>query len=309
MTRTREQIAALFVTMFAWLPAQAFAGTLTIYAIPSPHGVDWSTPKTLTWSAARNNMSPETHKIGHANIHLRCGSAEGDDRDYEILTGMTTGEDDPTMRMLKHEGYGLGILFATVPGRLESQNEVSRDLHDRFGSGRVNFMQFRISAATCGRLADYVTQYQARGYDRAYGLPNRPRHGEGAGCTAFAASFLDLAGLHPDYLREGWNKTRLAPAFLTGGPLTGHFVPLLALLRPLRPLRWARPGEPHYAINFYDPDALFQHINSSWDAGENPLGNHPASARLAAIGRARGFTFDATSIPTPDDPIWSTSSF
>jgi hypothetical protein len=311
MTRTSKSFIITLFTMVAMIPAQAFAGTLTVYAIPSPRGIDWSTPKTLTWSAARNNMSPGTHKIGHANIHLRCATADGDDRDYEILTGMTTGEDDPTMRLLKQEGYGLGILFATVPGRLESTAEVSTDLHHRFETGNVNFLQFAINPTTCARLADYATEYQARGYDQAYGLPNRPRHGEGAGCTAFAASFLELAGLHSNHLRSRWNKTRLAPAFLTGGPLTGHFVPLMALLRPLRPLRWARPDEPHYAVNFYDPDALVRHIESSWNAGRNPLGDDTAAGNpdFTMMGIAKGFVFDATAVRTPNDPVWSPPSF
>jgi len=302
-------LVATVMTLAA--PVPALAGSLTIYAIPSPRGIDWSTPKSLTWSAARNQLSGQTHKIGHANIHVRCAAAEGDDRDFEVLTGMTTGDDDPTMRLLKEEGYGLGILFATVPGRLETQEEVSRDLYDRFETGKVNFLQFRVSSPTCARLAEYVTAYKSRGYDRFYGLPNRPRHGEGAGCTAFAASFLDLAGLHTDYLRSRWKKTRLAPEFLTGGPMTGHFVPLAALLRPIRPLRWARETEPHFAISFFDPDALVRHLESSWNAGRNPLGGREikTSPDFTTMGIAKGFVFDATTVPTPDDPVWQQPSF
>ena len=300
----RSRIISFWLAFLAGTPA--LAGSLTIYAIPSPRGIDWSTPKSLTWSAARNQLSGQTHKIGHANVHVRCATSEGDDRDFEILTGMTSGEDDPTMRLLKEEGYGLGILFATVPGRLESQEEVSRDLQNRLDNGTVNFLQFQISSPTCARLADYATEYQARGHDRFYGLPNRPRHGEGAGCTAFAASFLDLAGLHTDHLRSRWNKTRRAPEFLTGGPMTGHFVPLAALLRPIRPLRWARETEPHFAVNFYDPDALVRHLESSWNGGRNPLGDHEIKSfpDFTMMGIAKGFVFDATAVPTPDDPIW-----
>ena len=296
----------------------SLAGTLTVYAIPSPHGIDWTSPKSLTWSALGNQTSPQTHTIGHANIHLRCRIPDGDAREFEILTGMTSAENDPTNQWLKDDGYGLGILFATVPGRLETQAEVSRDLHHRFARGSVNFMQFNISATTCDRLAQYATEYQQRGYDQFYGLPNRPRHGEGAGCTAFAASFLDLAGLHTPHLKSRWSKSRLAPAHLTGGPLTGNFVPLSALLRPLRPSRWAAQDEPHFAINFFDPDALFQHIETSWHANKNPLvagSSHDGAgvdvdhesvpaARISKIGRAKGFFFNANLIQTPDDPIW-----
>ncbi|NBQ52808.1 MAG: hypothetical protein EBU49_04420, partial [Proteobacteria bacterium] len=77
----------------------------------------------------------------------------------------------------------------------------------------------------------------------------------------------------------------------------------------LRPSRWAAQDEPHFAINFFDPDALFQHIETSWHANKNPLvaGSDHASvpaARISKIGRAKGFAFNANLIQPPDDPIW-----
>jgi hypothetical protein len=98
--------------------------------------------------------------------------------------------------------------------------------------------------------------------------------------------------------------------------LTRNFVSLSALLRPLRPSRWATQDEPHFAINFFDPDALFQHIETSWQAKRNPLvagsdhdgvdANHESvpAARISKIGRAKGFLFNANLIQTPNDPIW-----
>ncbi len=287
----------------------AFAGILTIYAIPSPKGIDWTSPKSLAWSAISNQISDKTHTIGHANIHLRCRVEEGDAENFEILTGMTSADNDPTNDRIKHEGYGLGVLFATVPGRLETHDEASRDLHSRFKRGLVNFMQFQIGAPTCSRLAQYANEYQERGYDQFYGLPNRPRHGEGAGCTAFAASFLDLAGVHAGYLKANWSKTRRVPENLVGGPLTGNFVPVQSLLRPLRPSRWATPDETQFTINFFDPDALFQHIESAWKAGLNPLGagtdQTPAiPAQMSNIAQAKGFILNANLIHAPTEPIW-----
>ena len=309
----------MFITLLL-TSSTALAGTLTVYAIPSPHGINWASPKTLSWSALTNQASPQTHTIGHANIHLRCQTEDGDMRDFELLTGMTSGANDPTNQLLTVEGYGLGILFTTIPGRLETQSEVSQDLHHRFARGSVNFMQFQIGSATCERLARYVTEYQERGYDQFYGLPNRPRHGEGAGCSAFAASFLDIAGLHAAHLKASWSKVRRVPAHLVGGPLTGRFVPMTALLRPLLPSRWATEAESHYGVNFFDPDALFRHIENSWREGNNPLGGvgtrtssleglgtnnaETIPAELTRLGAAKGFVLDAREVPVPDEAIW-----
>src|SRR5579862_3766626 len=69
------------------------AGKLTIYAIPPPVALDWSTPNNLLGSvlASRSAASDVvssgqaaiTHSIGHVNVQLDCG-------DFSIpLTGQT----------------------------------------------------------------------------------------------------------------------------------------------------------------------------------------------------------------------------
>src|SRR5512140_3163895 len=75
------------------------AGTLTIYAIPPPVALDWSTPNKLLGSViasrtaaaalVKSGEAAMTHSIGHVNIALDCG-------DLSIaLTGQTdTGGED-----------------------------------------------------------------------------------------------------------------------------------------------------------------------------------------------------------------------
>jgi len=298
----------LFIVMSVVLLSHvAQAGSLTIYAIPSPRGLEWSTPKALAWSTYQNQNSAQTHTIGHANIHLRCDIAAGDEENFEIATGMTSTEDDPTRALLQDEGYGLGILFVTIPGRLEPAQEIAADLESRRKSGLINFMQFKISAKTCSRLAKYVREYKDRGYDQAYGLPNRPRYGEGSGCSAFVASFLDLAGLHTPTLRSKWYRELRVPKHLVGGPLTGNFVRVMDLIRPLRPSRWAKPEEPHFLIQFYDPEALFLNLREDYQAKSHPLGDDVSGAmpvRFVSDQKVAGFELDANNIPTPDENIW-----
>lgn len=304
-SKAASKAARTILTTIALCSASTgLSGMLTIYAIPSPRGINWRTPKSLTWTTLSNQTADDTHKIGHANVHVKCERAQGDYEDFEFLSGMTTDGTDPSVDLIRRDGFGLGILFTTLPGRLESEEEITRDLNRRFTNGRLSYIQFKINSDTCGRLAKYADDYRRYSFDQFYGLANRPRSGEGAGCTAFAASFLDLAGLHTSKLRKGWAKTRLVPEHLVGGPQTGDRVPVLRLLRPLRQSRWAHEKEPHFKIDFFDPDALHESIVKAWDSKQDPVGLQAVGKR-SRIKAAKGFLFDASSVATPTDPIWS----
>src|SRR5262245_63494904 len=59
------------------------AGRLTVYAIPPPLPLDWSTPNALLRSVqasrsaaadlVKNGQAAITHSIGHVNLELDCG--------------------------------------------------------------------------------------------------------------------------------------------------------------------------------------------------------------------------------------------
>ena len=53
-------------------PKDSFADELTLMFYPSPHGLNWESPKTLVRSVLSNYSSPLNHMIGHANVFLSC---------------------------------------------------------------------------------------------------------------------------------------------------------------------------------------------------------------------------------------------
>ncbi len=57
---------------------------LTLYFIPSPIGIDWSTPANLAWSALKNRLSFQSRFMGHVFIEVQCGTQ----RD---MAGMSSG--------------------------------------------------------------------------------------------------------------------------------------------------------------------------------------------------------------------------
>jgi hypothetical protein len=287
--------AAIFALSVA--PA-TFAAELTLRVYPSPTGVSWKSPRRLAWSVVVNSLasSPFTrpHEIGHVSVELQC---EGPGP--RVYAGMTSAESTTERRLLLRDQIGLGILFYTFDGKLDGEAEIRPDWEERREKGHGSWITFVIRDETCQRLRQYHAEYQARGLQQFYGLPLRPRQGEGAGCSAFAASFLELAGVLDDEFREGWSGTRLVPTRWIGG--NGRRVNLASILLRWSATRWADESEPHVPIFFWDPDMMHRWIMAKWKE-ENSRATGDAIPGVER--RTKGLIYDRTGVPTPTDPIW-----
>ena len=287
-------LKSVWTTLILCLTAnQALGDQLVLFNVPSPAGINWNTPHTLLKSVVQNHNSGMSHEIGHVFVGVFCSDA-GMSGPADVLTGMTTASDD-TEDLLRHQGYGLGILFHNFEGRLNTLEEAQQDLQIGIQTGRLSYLAFDISKQTCERLVDYEMEYRQRGYDRNYGLPNRPLYGEGAGCSAFGVSFLEVAGIEPSIFAGLWSRTLLAPFGLVGGPMTGHFVPIRRFF--LNPsLRWAAPTEFHYPISFWEPDLMHSYVLRVARREYTT----PFPAEIQTWGNAYGIRMNALSVPTPE---------
>jgi hypothetical protein len=256
------------------------------------------------WNALFPGRFTLKHEIGHVSVALSCESAHRSE-----LTGMTTSDlgDHEEHDLLLKKKAGLGVLFHIYGGRLQRGAEVRRDLAERVPRGRVSWLRFGLSKAACARLVRYLDEYRDRGYEARYGLPLRPLYGEGAGCSAFGASFLEQAGLLEGplgaELKAAWSGQVRVPESLIGADESpsGRRVSWLALLAGARGWRWARPAEPGREIFFWDPDLLNSWIRRTW-ARERA---HPTGRFvLEQAGRARGLAFDARNNAVPTGPLW-----
>ncbi len=288
---------ALFCALLALFGAGAArADELTLYFYPSP-GLDWSSPRTLGHAAIANTLSGKDHAIGHVDVEVSCADGTG------LMAGATGAEADATRELVLREGYGLGLLFHDFPdGRLYSRAEIAAGLPGRYANGALSFVTLRISPETCARLVQYHHEYVAGGYDHHYGLANRPLHREGAGCTAFGVSFLEVAGLLDPALEAAFARNFTVPPNWVGGPLTGGFIPLRRFFNPLWPSRWAGAGEPGFFIHFYDADLMDAWVRGV-HSGTAPLPALPLMA-LDHRGRAPGVVLDGRGIATPRGAIW-----
>ena len=266
---------------------------ITLYSIASPYGVDWSNPRSVLFSQLKNNLTYHARKLGHINVHLQCQGQE------EQLTGMTSQTMDSKKRLILY-GAGFGILWHSFDGSLETSKEsLKHELPEYVKEDRLSFFRAKISNSTCAKLSRYLKEYREMNVEKAYGLVNRPRHKEGAGCTAFAASFLDVAKMAAE--TTPWQVDLLVPDKLLGIPINDRYVPLWDVLFTNR---WANEDEPHKKIRFWDPDLFQQWILKTREEIAGQTTN--SVYKKIELSDAPGIFVDYSHIEADNSPIWLT---
>jgi len=277
---------------------------LTLHFIPSPEGINWSRPKTLADTTLLNQVAKVNGggraAIGHVYVEMKCG-------ENHFFTGATDIGYNQELKALFIDGYGLGVILKNYHGILNDSDKAEKDLAAMHVTGRSNFLRFLISAPTCARLLGYLEEYKLRGYDKIYGgLNARPRRGEGAGCSAFGASFLGLAGVLSPELEESFTRTLILPRRLVGGELTRTRVSFFKILLD-EEAEWDKDlSQGGFLVHFYDPERMFDwvvHAAESMQTGSDR--RFPWPGWVSFLGQSKGVTFDATQVLTPTDPIFS----
>lgn len=239
-------------------PDRVFDHELTVFAIPAPKLVSltWKSPGGLARRTLINEGLGFSRAIGHAFVRVDCGAANGKPAAVRQVGQSNVGEE--FRNMVIKEKAGLGVLFRTVSGVLESDELLDTTLKDRYGSGRIASIRYGISGEACHALLDYVKEYDKRNVEDEYGFV-RPLYQEGSGCSAFAMSFVRLAGLLEPYMAQEWKFDVRIPMSLIGGATNpGNSVSVARLFTIGR--GWATPEEPHLRLNGWDPTLMYKSI-------------------------------------------------
>ncbi len=293
--KTYKFAGVLFLCLL--LASGAIAQELTLYSMPSPREINWKSPRGLLSSAVTNNLTfqhrDHKHAIGHVFIQL-----SHKDREELILTGSVPHPDDDSNSKILKQGYGMGILFTDMKGRLEKTEDLLQEIPDRFVSGRIGYIRFKLNDANYDRLKTYLNEYRKRGYGNIYNGLNLPRQGLGAGCSIFGIAFLEVAGLMHPVWREKWPVKVRIPLELIGGPITGNKVSPWKIVRAKR---WAKEDEPHKELMLYEPFYIVEWIKAEW---AKEFKAKTGRVKLLKRGKAYGLEYDCTHVMPPEAPIF-----
>ena len=286
----------MFASLFFTL--QLHAQSLTLYVIPPKKPIDWRSPRHLLTSyintfTAKTKYKGHAHPIGHIIVALK-------DSQKQIVCGMVAESLKPLTLMAGLKGYGLGILSAVTPGKLlEGQHNIE-DIELRKTQGDLAYIRYELSSETVERLWQYLEEYKNRGYDKMYNGCNMPRAGQGAGCSAFALSFLEIAGLYQEDVHDAWQVKIDVPQHLIGGEL--YNMHKVNLLKVWRCKTWANPQHnASQTIAYFEPNLMFQWIQTKWLEQANHDIN---SYSIELNGLSKGIVFNYRNQLTLHHPIW-----
>jgi len=288
-------LSSKILLLLLLVTSSARANYLSLHFYPAPTAVNWSSPSSLARSTVFNSIVAISHSIGHATVEVSCDNGE------HFLSGATSADDKEQNTLLFKDKIGLGILFHDFHGRLQSDREITSELTERYKTGHLGVVTYLISTSTCQRLSNYYHEYVKLGYGQHYGLSNRPRYREGAGCTAFAKSFLDIAGLNGGFEESAWARTINVPLIYIGRPWTENSVSLSSLVFPKSRTHWSSDADPHMTVMFWDPDRMYKWVRSTWSY----LKKHPQPGSTTALREeAREIILDRVNTPTPTETFW-----
>ena len=287
--------------LFLLLTTHALADSVSFHLFRSPLGINWSTPWNMTVSTLRNSLANTHGKraffISHVFVEVNCDSTG-----EHIYRGQTSTDDSNERELIFKKKYGMGVMFHTYKGKFEKDQSILNDMAPYEGDSRRGTFSALIKPQTCQRMLRYVQEYEDRGYGNLYsGLQADPLKGEGAGCSAFAISFLRIAGLEEPFLNE-WKNIIDVPKRFIGGPLTGKNVNILKILtRPAA--KWSNK-EDHIHLEAWNPEKMLDWVNKTHERVLNGGVLEGYGVTIDQVRDSREVTVDLTERATPTGSFW-----
>lgn len=269
---------SLFLSLF--ISQFVLSDELKFYILPTPHGMNWDSPRKLLTSSIKNKLSGQRQFLGHVTIEVSCTNPK-----WQMRTGMRSNKFD-VFNQLLWRGIGLGVIFHSFEGELESAEKSTEviKLSNQMGS----FISYNITHEQCAHVKKYFEIFKEKKLYHSYGLVHRPLMGEGSGCSAFAMSFLKVLGVSDSNLDHEWGRVLKVPLRLMGPPVTNHYIPLWRIYFSGD---WM-PASDGKEVFFYDPDKMHYWVKKV--RAEEP---EKASAQ-------NGLKLDLSLIPLPVGPMF-----
>lgn len=268
---------------------------LTVYAFRSSAPLDYATPRQLAFSLVksfRNRRNPNaesSHFLGHLSVQIQC-RATGLSPSFNALASISGGENDfaTVMRSLSRGG-GLDPVLATYKdGHFEDETVARNDIVQNAKRGGLRSLEFLISDEACLRAKSFHLEFKSKNYAKNFGLLLNPRKREGAGCSSYVMSVLEVAGMMTFDFRKNWVQTLRVPKAYFSGSSDLRPVRFAKTLGGLMAAPWATPQTPHIEIQYWEPTLIYSWIQKHSSAGQTQP----------------GLRFYAQEASTPTEPIF-----
>lgn len=239
---------------------------VTIFVIPSLSPIDWSNPSNLYSSTSKCFLKAATTKtqyiIGHTIARVSSPNLK-----KPVFAAMSGSRAREKAEMVLTRGLGLGSLGTTIGGHIEPVDHIHEGIETHKKQKRIAYIKFRINEQALQRILKFIDGFQRKiNKDVApcnlYNGATWPRYeNEGAGCSAFGMSILDVAHLLPNESRN-WRVDVKIPMHLIGGVFNHN--KKVSLKTILKTKSWYKgKGTPdvdfvHHKL--YDPSIIYNWI-------------------------------------------------
>lgn len=270
---------------------------LRLYFFPShPVAMNWTSPRSLLESSMDGIVSNPNHPISHANVEIHCLNSETRQTDYHVMAGASSENSNHSARLLLREKVGFSILERSWPGAYENLEEIAESFESRIAAkDPISAVTYLVSESTCRRLQMYHDAMMANPAPTYYGFSARPRFNEGGGCSAFAASFAEVAGIVDASLYYRWTQMQRVPLKLMAGYGVDK-ITVMEVQESPHSARWSMDNEPHMLLEVYDPDQMHRWVMDA--VNDSHRDQKTKSEVMSAL------QFDVRSIESPDEPIF-----
>jgi hypothetical protein len=273
--------------------------SITLYFISADQELWWSSPAAVSMSAMRNYINAYTrrfsHPIGHAAIHIQCGFPPAA-KLFDNWAAVTGGGIRSDLWRFLFEGAGFSLMLGEFDGSMVSQADITNELIPRIAQGNARWIRFLLSEDECQEVRRYYEQFISQRVYKRFGLLLDPRSEQGAGCTTFVLSFLDVLGINFPY--PDWRRTLNIPKGLVS---TKGAVPLFDMFVSKEAWAWAGEDDPQIRITFFDIGKIYAWIDS---IGADDMGVVDGlQIKKSMLGKAVGLTVDARFISLARGPL------
>jgi hypothetical protein len=301
MLKIRTHYLFVLILFVLKIFSSVHADEITLHFMPSPASINWSNPQTLLLSTLKSSFTitkSKQHAIGHVFVELKCDSTG-----LHHFSGMTSKGLGPTLNVL-FKKYGMAALFIVNKGKHESSSSVKKHIKKHNRVGRSSFFTVEVAPESCARAYAYYKEFDALGYGKMYsGLNLRPRYREGAGCSAYGASYLDINNVLLPEIEAAWMTDVRVPLKYIGYPLRDEGVSIFKILTAFNS-RWAKANEPHMKLHFYDPDKMHDWTMDTYHQANAGLKRYGHQFFPEERGKSKGVRIDLSSVDTPLDSFW-----